>query len=201
VQGMSELRRRIASGELGEILSLDLVFHNAYGPDKPWVYDRRLSGGGALLDLGVHLVDLALWLHSGSALKLVSSRLFAHGKPLRGRDAIEDMTYAELRQTNGGVVRIACSWNAHAGCDAVIGFELLGSQGGARWRNVDGSFYDFTLDILKGRTAERIASPPDEWGPRALSAWSNRLRTNRSFDAEAELIAQGARLIDEIYAA
>ena len=201
VQGMNELRRRIVSGELGDILALDLVFHNAYGPDKPWVCERRLSGGGALLDLGVHLLDLALWLQSGSAPRLMSSRLFAHGKPLQHCDEIEDMAYAELRQTNGAVVRIACSWHAHTGCDAVIGFELLGSRGGARWRNVGGSFYDFALDIFKGRTAERIASPPDEWGPRALGAWLHRLRSDRSFDAEAEVIAQSARLIDEVYAA
>jgi predicted dehydrogenase len=201
VQGMSELRRRIAAGELGDLLSLDLTFHNAYGPDKPWVYDRTVSGGGALLDLGVHLMDLALWLQRAPALRLVSSQLFAQGKPVRGCDGVvEDMAFAELRQTNGAVVRIACSWNAHAGRDAVIGFELLGSRGGAALRNLDGSFYDFTLDIFHGRSAERIASPPDDWGARALQAWLERLREDRSFDPEALLVSQGARLVDEIYA-
>ena len=55
----------IRSGELGEIFAVDLAFHNAYGPDKPWFYDRKLSGGGCVIDLGVHLVDLALWLPAG----------------------------------------------------------------------------------------------------------------------------------------
>jgi predicted dehydrogenase len=43
------------------VFAVDLVFHNAYGPDKPWFYDPELSGGGCVMDLGVHLVDLALW--------------------------------------------------------------------------------------------------------------------------------------------
>jgi predicted dehydrogenase len=43
------------------VRAVDLTFHNAYGPDKPWFYDPAQSGGGCVMDLGVHLVDLALW--------------------------------------------------------------------------------------------------------------------------------------------
>ncbi|MGH8179258.1 MAG: Gfo/Idh/MocA family protein, partial [Steroidobacter sp.] len=107
VQGMNDLRRRIQAGELGEILAIDLTFHNAYGPDKPWVYDRRLSGGGCLLDLGVHLIDLALWLQNGPALQLISSRLFARGAPVQiDQGEVEDMAFAEFRQSNDAVVRM-----------------------------------------------------------------------------------------------
>jgi predicted dehydrogenase len=201
VHGMSELRRRIAAGELGEILSVDLTFHNAYGPDKAWAWDRAQSGGGALLDLGVHLIDLALWLQASPAMTLVSSRLFAQGRPLASSTPIEDMAYAELRQENGGIVRLACSWNAHAGRDAVIGLEVLGSRGGAAWRNVNGSFYDFTVDLFHGRESERLGRPPDDWGARALNAWIERLRVDGRFDQEAALYVRSARLIDEIYAA
>src|SRR3954453_6671205 len=49
---------RDAVRELGKIFAAELTFHNAYGPDKSWFYDRDLSGGGCVLDLGVHLVDL-----------------------------------------------------------------------------------------------------------------------------------------------
>ena len=201
VRGMAELRQRIADGALGEILAIDLTFHNAYGPDKAWVFDRGLSGGGALLDLGVHLLDLALWLQPAASMRASSSRLFAHGRALApGAEDVEDMAYAELRQTNGAIVRLACSWHAHAGRDAVIALEVFGSRGGAAWRNVNGSFYDFTLDVFQGRASERIAAPPDEWGPRALSAWLARLRVDSSFDEDARLYASSARLIDEIYA-
>src|SRR5690554_6240294 len=54
--GMAELRRRIQAGALGHPFAGRLVFHNAYGPDKPWFYDRNLAGGGCLMDLGIHLI-------------------------------------------------------------------------------------------------------------------------------------------------
>ena len=59
--GMRRIREVVRSGALGRVYAADLVFHNAYGPDKPWFYDPALSGGGCVMDLGVHLVDLALW--------------------------------------------------------------------------------------------------------------------------------------------
>jgi hypothetical protein len=48
-------------GRLGQPFAADLVFHNAYGPGKDWFFDPAQSGGGCVIDLGVHLVDLALW--------------------------------------------------------------------------------------------------------------------------------------------
>ena len=60
-EGMRRIRELVGTGQLGHIYALDLVFHNAYGPDKAWFYDPALSGGGCVMDLGVHLADLALW--------------------------------------------------------------------------------------------------------------------------------------------
>src|SRR3954447_9996155 len=59
---MQAIRERIRSGELGRVFAADFTFHNAYGPQSGWFWDPRLSGGGCLIDLGVHLVDLAVWL-------------------------------------------------------------------------------------------------------------------------------------------
>jgi predicted dehydrogenase len=39
----------------GRSTPAELVFHNAYGPDKPWFRDPALSGGGCVIDLGTHL--------------------------------------------------------------------------------------------------------------------------------------------------
>ena len=54
------LRRLVRGGDLGHIYAIEAVFHNAYGPSTAWARDRHRSGGGCLIDLGVHLVDLAL---------------------------------------------------------------------------------------------------------------------------------------------
>lgn len=200
VNGMGELRRRIANGALGEITSIDLTFHNTYGPDKQWCFDKAAAGGGCLLDLGVHLLDLALWLQDVPRLDLVAATRFAQGRRA-SQGEIEDQAYAELRQENGTVVRLACAWYAQIGCDAVIEMRVLGSKGGALWRNVCGSFYDFELFVSRGAQREALARGPDEWGPRALSAWAHRLARDRRFDPAADAIAHSADLIDAIYAA
>ncbi|MDB6087005.1 MAG: oxidoreductase [Gammaproteobacteria bacterium] len=199
VQGMDQLRRRIASGDLGRISSIDLVFHNAYAPDKGWCFDRTLAGGGCLLDLGSHLIDLALWLQGNPPLTLTSRHLFARGDAI---DAlrIEDLALAEFQRPDGAAVRIACSWNAHSGRDAIIGARIMGSRGGAAWGNVNGSFYDFELEVFKSTERERLGGYPDDWGSRALEAWVRRLSHDRSFDPQADDFLHGARLIDAVYA-
>ena len=188
------------SGELGEVFAIDLVFHNAYGPDKPWFYDRERSGGGCLMDLGVHLADLALWLTGFPQVQTVTSRLFAGGQPLSGElDKVEDYALAEFDLGMGAAVRLACSWRLNAGQDAQIEASFYGTQGGASIRNVGGSFYDFELLHHRGTASERLVSPPDEWGGRAAAAWARQLAEDRSFDEEALQLVQVSALLDRIY--
>jgi len=75
--GMRRIRELVRAGEIGDVYAIDLVFHNAYGPDKEWFYDPRLSGGGCVIDLGIHLVDLALWTLGFPRVENATSRLFA----------------------------------------------------------------------------------------------------------------------------
>ncbi|MFN7138642.1 MAG: Gfo/Idh/MocA family protein, partial [Limisphaerales bacterium] len=87
VKGVPELRRIIQSGELGQIFSVDMVFHNAYGPDKAWFYNAELSGGGCVIDLGIHLVDLALWSMNFPKVSSVTSRLYSQGEQICRRES------------------------------------------------------------------------------------------------------------------
>jgi predicted dehydrogenase len=190
----------IRSGELGEIFAVDLAFHNAYGPDKPWFYDRTLSGGGCVIDLGVHLVDLALWLLGFPEVEQVQSRLFAGGQPLSaGSSEVEDYALASVDLAGGTAVRLACSWHLHAGRDAAIEADFHGTEGSVSIRNMAGSFYDFEAHRHRGTSTERIAAPPDDWGGRAAAAWAERLAQDRSFDADALQLAQVSRVLDRIY--
>lgn len=200
VRGMPELRRRIGAGELGEISAIDLVFHNAYGPNKAWCFDRNRSGGGCLLDLGIHLVDLASWLQGSPGMEVASSRLFSRGRRAAPGD-IEDLAFVEIRQDNGALVRVACSWNAQIGCDAQISAQIHAMRGGALWRNLNGSFVNFQVDLFRGNTREELGISLDDWGPGALSAWIERLHIDSSFDPDAWDVLTGARLIEQAYLA
>lgn len=200
LEGMPELRQRIADGDLGCVLFMDLSFHNAYGPDKRWCLDRRQSGGGCVLDLGIHLLDLAAWLQPGLSMRVVSSRLWAQGRRLDvSAGEVEDLATATLERSDGARLRLSCSWHAPIGCDAIIEARIIGTAGGAHWHNLGGSFHDFEVDLCHGATRQRLGGAPDDWGARALGAWLDRLRTDRSFDPELLQLADTARLIDEVY--
>lgn len=199
---MERIRPLVAGGALGRVHAIDLVFHNAYGPDKPWFYDRAQAGGGCVMDLGVHLVDLALWAMDFPIVEQVAAALTSGGLPIGAVPArVEDHAFATLALAGGTTVRLACSWRLHAGQDAVIEASFYGTEGGATLRNLGGSFYDFTADHLRGTTRATLASPPDEWGGRAAEHWARRLAMGERFDREAERLVTVAETIDRIYAA
>lgn len=188
----------IEGGELGRVYSLETVFHNAYGPDKPWCFDRGLSGGGALMDLGVHLVDLAFWLLGDPEVRAIHGGATRAGAPLAGGD-VDDFASARIDLEGGGVISMAVSWNAHAGRDCVIRAAALGTAGGAELRNVDGSFYDFELARFSGRSTEVPVRESRHWLGKAIVDWARRLGESRGYDPEIERSIRVSEVIDAIY--
>jgi len=198
---MRRLRALLQAGDIGEVFAARVVFHNAYGPDKPWFYDPSLSGGGCVMDLGIHMVDLALWMLDFPAVEGVTSRLFAGGRPLRETTGkVEDYATARLDLATGAAVDVACSWNLSAGCDAVIEATFYGSRGALSMRNVGGSFYDFIAERHRGTSRETLVEPPDDWGGRAAAEWAARLAAGERFDPAAEELVAVAEVLDRIYA-
>jgi predicted dehydrogenase len=200
VTAARRVRELVQDGSLGEVFAADLTFHNAFGPDKPWFYDPSLSGGGCVIDLGIHLVDLALWTLGFPAIRAVTARRFAGGVAVdSGTEAVEDYAVATLDFDGGAVARLACSWNLSAGCDALIGAQFFGTEGSASLENVGGSFYDFTASHARGTSRAILVEPPDAWGGRALVQWTRKLAGDRSYNAEADRLVDLAAAIDAIY--
>jgi predicted dehydrogenase len=194
VEALRAARRVVETGEIGRLHSLHLAFHNAYGPDKPWFTDPELAGGGCLIDLGTHLVDLALWLTGGQEVAVETARTLS----LHGHE-VEDQASAEL--TLGEVrARLACSWFQPAGGECAFECTAWGSEGAVSVRNVGGSFYDFRAELWRGTSSEALVEPPDAWGGRAIAAWAERLAANSRYDPGAEKLELLARTIDDVYA-
>jgi predicted dehydrogenase len=131
---MQALRSVLVSA--GTIHSIRAAFHNIYGPgaEKTWFFDPALSGGGALTDLGVHLLDLGFWLCApGDArlerVEMSNIRTVEHSARLRLM--LDDVPFA-----------LDVSWNAPLPATQVF-FEVLTTQGVVRWENVEGSFFRF----------------------------------------------------------
>lgn len=198
---LGAVRELVQTGALGDIYAVEAVFHNAYGPDKAWFYDAALAGGGCLLDLGIHLVDAALWCLDFPGVDASAGVLTSGGKPWGLSDAgVEDYAAGLLQLSTGIPVQLACSWRLAAGCDARIELSFYGTKGGASFRNVNGSFYDFIAEqYLPDRSRRVRVQPPDEWGGRAAVEWVRRLALSRAFDPAVEHLVTVARTLDRLY--
>src|SRR6202043_2139043 len=114
-----------------------------YGPDKLWFYDLSQSGGGCVMDLGIHLADLLLWVLDYPRIVDVRSRLHAAGKLLaKPAGELEDHALAEVQFARAAPARLACSWRLPAGRHAIIEASFYGTRGAAVLHNVNGSFYE-----------------------------------------------------------
>jgi predicted dehydrogenase len=187
------------SGELGNIFAVDLTFHNAYGPDKPWFYDINQSGGGCVLDLGIHLVDLALVALQFPKVTNVTSRLFAKGVSVKGKNEVEDFASATIDFETGTIAKLNCSWNLQAGQEAIIEATFYGTNGGVTIRNLHGSFYNFEAARFWGTKTEVLTSPADNWGGKALVHWIEQLVKSNEYDERTTQYFQSAEIVDKIY--
>lgn len=192
IPAMQEVYLIVASGELGKIFAIDAKFHNGYGPDKAWFYDYSLSGGGCVLDLGSHLLDLALRPLGFPRIAQVRSSLIA-----RADQGVEDYAVATIETVDGTVIGLSCSWNLHVGREADIALAFYGTEGGARLRNVDGSFYDFVAERFRGTHTEKLGEQQNEWGGLATIEWIKRI--DEGFDPAAEHYVELAEVIDSVY--
>lgn len=200
-RAMKAIYPLISNGHLGDIFAVDLVFHNAYGPDKPWFYDIKQSGGGCVMDLGVHLIDLASWCLNFPEIDSVQSTLFFQGRKLDSFDEqAEDFASASMQTREGAVINLQCSWNLPAGRDAIIQANFYGTRGGASFRNINGSFYDFIAEKYEKTRTQLLSAPPDDWMGRAGVHWVRQLVSNPGFDAQsAREFIKTAEIIDMIY--
>src|SRR5215217_6049041 len=160
IPAMRAVSGLVESGALGKVFAVDAKFHNGYGPDKAWFRDFSLAGGGCVLDLGSHLLDLALRPLGFPSITRVQSSLFANGELLaKDVEEVEDYGVATIQTEDGVVINLSCCWNLHMGRDADIEIAFYGMRGGARLRNVNGSFYDFIGERFSGtRTAMLMRS-------------------------------------------
>jgi predicted dehydrogenase len=196
--GMQEIRRHVALGTLGPVTAIEATFHNAYGPDKPWFYCKSDAGGGCLLDLGIHMIDLALWCLDFPKVR----RVAGWTDQLTGSDldAVETQASALVVLDPHVSLQLATSWRMPLGVDAEISIRFIGEHGSAVFRNVNGSFHQFTAErMLRDAAPKTLAEPPDDWGGRAATGWARALAVSNRFDASIESLKDVSAILDAIY--
>ncbi len=113
--GMQLARSSVEQGRLGQIYHATTTFVRSRGIPSwggGWFTDRKRSGGGALIDIGIHALDAVWFLMGTPTPTAVSARVFrnfAHLVEVPVFD-VEDSAYAFIRFDNGAVVQMETSW-------------------------------------------------------------------------------------------
>jgi predicted dehydrogenase len=131
------LRAAVEQGYLGSVHYAHIRYLRHDFPPRPgsWTTVRSLSGGGALSDMGPHVIDLALWLCGARSALSVD----AHMHPRAGEAAavgrpgheppVEDLASLRLRLDTGATAVVECSWRYPGTDESRI--QLIGDRGGA----------------------------------------------------------------------
>lgn len=130
-------KKLLESGSLGKITQFRTSFLEDWGanPEMPftWRYDSKRAGGGALADLGSHIIDIARFLIGDvkSVCGLQSTFIRERKIPFSSESAtvdVDDYTCALLRFSNGVPGRMETSW-ASIGRKVYLNFEVNGTEG------------------------------------------------------------------------
>jgi predicted dehydrogenase len=134
-----EVRRLVQGGELGQIMLMRVRHGHLYGlgpgHGMPWCEDPELSGGGALLDEGVHGADFIRWMFGPPESVMAMISHVALGHPL------ENLGLAVFRYPDGLLCELAASTTFAAGDNSI---ELFGTKGAAVLSGVDLASRDVT---------------------------------------------------------
>jgi len=124
---VQQLQRFMRGGELGAITGIRGGHYQFRGQQGGWRYRRAEAGGGAFLELGYPLLDLALWLTDFSEAVRVSAQ-FDRG---RGASAVEDSMAMQIELAGGLLFTADVAWN-YVGEEDRWWFETRASRGSAR---------------------------------------------------------------------
>lgn len=132
-------REYFRNGELGEILHFKFIlYHKGYLNERPlsWREQRKFSGGGAIMDLGIHLVDLVRYILGdissvrAELFTFTKERFFNDADHSQGKARVDVDEYAKLdvRLQKGGLGTIECSRISSSLHENTV-IEIYGSQG------------------------------------------------------------------------
>lgn len=156
------LKRQVEAGVLGEVYFARTVWHRRRGFPHfgGWFGQKALSGGGPLIDLGVHRLDLALWLMgypkpvwvTGSTYNYIGSALAAE----RGCTFdVEDLAAGFITFENGASLVIEASWGANIREREFMETRLYGTKGGLVQHNIEET-YKFEAELYLERDGSQF---------------------------------------------
>lgn len=139
------LKRAREAGQFGNIMFMKCQALRRRGIPNWGVFGRKeLQGGGPMIDIGVHVIEMAHYLMGSPQPVLASGNTWTYlgDKPSNVVSqwpnwdyktyTVEDLAIGQIRFANGAIMQIEASFAAHIEKD-VWNFTMMGDKGGARW--------------------------------------------------------------------
>lgn len=123
----------IAEGRLGQIYRARATWIRSRGIPPgigSWFTDKKRSGGGALIDIGVHALDTAWYLMGTPRPTSISAKVFRNFARLVNVPVfdVEDEAHAFIRFANGAIVELETCWAANLTDETPVGPEWAGRE-------------------------------------------------------------------------
>jgi len=197
-----QMKALIEAGEIGQVLNFRAhMFHGSYlDPNRPmsWRLSRSQSGGGAFMDLGAHLVDMAHYLLGSVASvratmrTLIGERYTSKNSDQKEAVDVDDWMAATLELSSGAVGVIEVTRMA-AGASQASGFEVYGSQGALIYTETNPDSVRY-YNLKRGEWVNGPAKVPPLPGERPIEQlwpsgkYSQGFMTNAHLAAEYDLL-------------
>ncbi len=148
-QGGVASKAWVDAGNLGEAYHARVrAMRRAWLPPAPGFIDAKLSGGGPCMDIGVHALDLCLWLMGFPKPVRVSGTaktVFAKGRDMpnqwgewdRERYSVEDFAAGFVHFDNGATLVLEAAWMCHQVENEELLAQIFGKKGGLKWPSAE----------------------------------------------------------------
>jgi predicted dehydrogenase len=100
------IRSLIDAGEIGDPFYIKCGWIRKQSSSERWFNKREEAGGGVILDLGINLIDLALWLADYPKAISISTKNYCHNSK-----NLEDTSISLIRCEKSVTINIEASWN------------------------------------------------------------------------------------------
>ena len=189
---MIRARQLIDEGILGEPMSFRVAYlHSGYiDPNRPmsWRLDKKRGGGGALFDMGSHVLDLVRFLLGDCREVLATTQTFVKQRPVAKGSSelvdveVDDIVLVQMKMENGALGTMEASRIA-TGTNDDLRIEIHGREGAIRFSLMDANWlhvYDNRLEGepiggMKGfnriETVQRYPEPAAFPGPKFTVGW------------------------------
>jgi predicted dehydrogenase len=206
------LKKEIMAGALGDIYHARgwMLRRNALIPTPTFIH-KSISGGGPCIDIGVHILDLTLWLMGNPqpvAVSGVAAAPLAHrpgafsvwyDAPIPPTFDVEDFAAAFVRFENGATLVLEVSWLLHHDTEGEdMQMWLYGTEGGSHWPKAEIFSSNAATHQLYNRT---LKLTKDTMEPHALECveFAKAIVEGRPSPVPPEQSLQVMSILDGIY--